>query len=237
MLGALYERLFHSSVENVNKRKVKKLKDNNNLKSNAANPHHKLVSLSDISRNCFAFLLGRKFNKDEIVTNSEEKHTTKIFQINTIHRLLQFFSADTLIKIHPSIDTSIIVPWFSLKKMKVVNFENLSASVQFEEGRMVIPVKEENNRVYAFVPCDGLNEDNEVEFWVKDFLLESFGMTVGPEIYHKEKGDGLMSICQKNYDWAYIPRNQNIVDNDYIKVRINYYQILGWCNDSFQPIC
>ena len=68
------------------------------------------------------------------------------------------------------------------------------------------------------------------------FLLESFGMTVGPEIYHKEKGDGLMSICQKNYDWAYIPRNQNIADNDYIKVRNNYYQILCWCNDSFQPM-
>ena len=197
MSDSLYERLFISSVENVEKRIVKKLKDNNNLKSNAANPHHKLVSLSDISRHCFAFLLGRKFQKDEIVRNPQEKHPTSTFQINSIHRLLQFFSADTLIKIHSSMDTSIIAPCYSLKKMKNVTFENLSTSVQFEEGRIVIPVKEEDDRVYAVVPCDGLNEDDEVEFWVKDVLLESFGITLGPEFYHKEKGDGLTSICQK----------------------------------------
>ena len=112
---------------------------------------------------------------------------------------------------------------------------NAQEEVKFEKGRLVVPIVETEDEVKCFVPCGGLNDDDTVPYWAVDWKLDSFGINVPLQTYNDDKGIGLITVDKRNSDWANVVKYQEISDGDIVKVRNNFYEVLGRTQDAFKP--
>ena len=173
-MATYYENIFH----HINKQVVKKLKDNNRLRSNAENPHHRIVTLYNIPKLPFAWLFGTHFRHDDVyvyinptvplnfrsvqMTDFKLQFDHGLCYVNHFH--LQCISTDSLLKIHNSGDCSLLTPWLSFCSLLSVRFaENRIGT--FESGHLVLPLKEFEDKVQVFFVCGGLNDDGTVPEW------------------------------------------------------------------------
>ena len=149
-------------------------------------------------------------------------NSPRSFSIYTIQRLKDILEDDTLlVRIFKSNDVAIICPWYIINKNININFSgdndvNAQEEVKFEKGKLVVPIVETKDEVKCYVPCGGLNEDDTVPYCVVDWKLDSFGINVPLQTYNDDKGN-----------WANVVKDQEISDGDIVKVRNNFYEVLG----------
>lgn len=156
------------------------------------------------------------------------------FELKSLRRMIDFFPSSVLLKVQKSGDTTLITPWVNLVHDLSIIFSN-NKRATFESEKLGIPIIEAGNKVLIFFVCGGLDEYDNIPDWVSQYTPEDLQIAVAPETYEETKGHGVISICKQNDDWTYIVKNQNINDGDFIRVRSNYYEVLGIVEDAFQP--
>lgn len=244
MDNKVYEKFFKDVTSNINRRISKRVKDSNVLRSNLANPHFKTLNFSDIPKLSFATLFGRKFIGDEILSTPELGQPKQMFQINTMERLSQLFSDNsTLVKMLKCNDCLVICPWMKLKQDKTIIFGNnvepmesdSNMTLLAEKGRLVIPICANKTSVKCFVPCGGLDEENDLPSWVDTFNIFDFGLDIPYSLLNGEPGLGKITLKKENVEIGHIVKGQEVKDGDLIKVRGDIYKLLGWSVDCFNP--
>ena len=231
----LYERLFKNSVSNLEKNVVKKIKDNNTIKSDLANPHHRVISLPNIPRHAFAFKYGsRFFGRDEKMSSPTEKNSP-MFGVHTMERVQDLLPTEAVFKMHSSSDVTILTPWYSLSSDMTLLFKSTQQHLTAEKGRLVIPLKRDNDMLLEFVVCAGLDDDDNVPNWVNDFSAEDLCIFTPPSLFVERKGVGIISLNMKDNDWTFVPKDQDICESDFLKVRSTYYKVLGCGRDMYNP--
>ena len=227
--GGVYKKFFDSSVSNLEKNIVKKLRDSNTMRSTVANPYYRTVVLQNVSRLAFAFKYGRYFVRDEILQQRTD-NSSPLFGIDTIQRLVEIFPTNSLFKVLPARDVSFITPWYKLNTDTRIVFPDEKIKT-FEEGKLVIPIQKSGDKLQVFFVCGGLDDNDNIPEWVVDKSVEDLGFQPGPQEFVEKKGIGHISVNKKDYDWTYVPKDQEIEDNDYLRVRSCYYKVLGHCRD------
>lgn len=91
------------------------------------------------------------------------------------------------------------------------------------------------NNIHCFFVSPGLDEEDNVPQWVRDLSPEDIGLSPLPSEFPETKGNGFLSIDKKNLDWTYVPQSQEINDGDIVRVRSDYYKVLGFCPDFYSP--
>lgn len=239
MEDKVYERFFHSVTSNIGDRIKRQIKDSNNMRSNAANPHFKSITFNDIPRLSFSTSYGRKFEDKEILEVPKIDSKLQRFSVSTLQRLCSIIDPAALLKSTKHNDTLLICPWMVINKQYEVKFDGIDYPHHVEKGRLVIPIKrnldnDDLTSFYCFFPCGGLDEDDSVPQWVKSFSVESLDLTAVPlPIFNEEAGVGTITFDKKDLDMGRIPKDQDISESDIIRVRGEYYTIRGWSNDSF----
>ena len=229
----IYESFFKNSCENVEKQVSRKLRDSNTLKSNLANPYYRCLIIGNIPRLAFAHKYGRNFLPSERRGVGNDV-VSPYFEIKTVDRLMESFSANVLLKVQSSGDTSLITPWVCLNTDISVKFPHEKYTT-FESGKLGLPLKQEDDKLLVFFVCGGLDEDDEVPAWVQEFTPKDLGIPVIPSSYMESKGLSTITLNKKNRDWSYVVKGQGICDGDFLKIRANYYEVLGIVGDCFQP--
>lgn len=240
------QQFFLCVNQNIETRVKKKLRDSNVLKSNACNPHHKKILINDVPKLSFAVLFGKKFVPGEPLEvpkiGSIDKRS---FAIKSLRRVSELFSDDKCLVKHLRFhDKLLVCPWVSFKQetqlqvYKLVDGELLAAEmISFEGGRLAIPVKkvEGENKVKVFVPCGGLDENDEVPQWASSFsLMSDFGLDLPITHFNFEPGVGTITVEKgTRLDIGYISKHQDVNDGDIFKIRNNFYTVLGCSIDTF----
>jgi len=161
-----YDLYFRRSVKNIKKQTVVKLKEANTARSNYNNPHYRRLVLPNISRSGYEYLF-RKHHSDK-VRESSTKTSSPLYVILSVERLQVFFPTESLIKFHFNGDATIITPFSSISSY-LFSLTTTYKRVTVEAGKLVLPIKETNDKVQVFFLCSGLNEMNKVPDWVDDF--------------------------------------------------------------------
>lgn len=230
---------FNEINKNVDLRLKKKIKDSNVLKSNLANPHYKTVSITDVHRKTFASLYGRRFMPDEIVFKPKIGQRNKRFNVKTLERFSEIIQDNSIIvKPLKCNDCLMICPWMQVaEEINIdVQVKGASATLPLCQGRLVIPITQKESMMRCFVPCCGLDENDQVPDWVDSFsLMENFGLKLPYNILNSEEGIGKISVKKSLFDFGFIPKEQEINDDDLIKVRNDVYVVRGWNYDTFDP--
>lgn len=234
-MSTTYKKFFDESVRNLDKNINKKLKDSNTLKSNVVNPHYRAVTLTNIPRLTFAYKYGKNFSPDEKLRATDAAS----FRLRTLARLQYFFKPESLFKIHSSNDYTLICPWVKLVADMTVVFAD-GKKATFEEGKLGIPLYEDDKKFFVFFVCGGLDHEDNIPAWVVDKSPGNLLLSTPPSMYHKHEGVGQISVNKKDHDLADIPGYQDICDGDFIKIRSEIYQVLGrskhWYNPNLDSI-
>ena len=77
-----YQKFFEESVNNLSKQINKKMQDNNTLKSNFLEPHHRLVTVVNVHRYLFAWRYGGHFHHSEI-SAERQNNCSPLFSLKT----------------------------------------------------------------------------------------------------------------------------------------------------------
>ena len=236
---------FNFVNENISTRIKKKLRDSNVLRSNALNPHCKKILLTDIPKHSFAVLFGQKFlpgeSLEEPLIGDNSKRN---FSLKSLARVSKVFGDDKCLVKHLRFNDKLLVcPWVSFKQDTDLQVYNLlddgefleeAESISFERGRLAIPVKTVgDDKVQVFVPCGGLDENDEVPQWASSFcLMSDFGLDLPITHFNFESGVGTITVTKgTRLDIGYISKHQDVNDGDIFKIRNNYYTVLGWSID------
>ena len=220
------EKVFKESVANLRKMVVKKVKDNNNIKSNYIEPHHRLCTIPNVHRWWFAKLYGGHFYKNEFDRGTSTKTNSPLFTLYTLERLLQFVSTETVLKIFPAGDAAIICPLVKINAPVTVLFCSESSKT-FEEGQLALCLKETETMFYVFFMCNGLEEDDSIPEWVESVNISEVIGTVTPGLYNEEKGRGIIDLDPKMRDCSFVDAEQEVEDGDILRIRGSYYEVLG----------
>ena len=107
----------------------------------------------------------------------------------------------------------------------------------FEEGYLVIPLMEipHSNDLIIFVLSNGFDFNDEIPEWVKDNTLGNLFLKCDPTIMRKTPGIGTVTLSVKDHDETLIVREQPLTGGDFLKVRSEYLQILGFFRAYDQP--
>ena len=104
----------------------------------------------------------------------------------------------------------------------------------FESGRIAIPIIKKSKMIYSFFPCEGLDENDEVPDWAKDFLPKDLLLRSSPTTFNMVQGVRTISFKKDNDD-AIVSADQDIMDGSLIKIHNDIYEVLGWSVDCFNP--
>ena len=70
---------------------------------------------------------------------------------------------------------------------------------------------------------------------MKDHVPSDFLLPIHPSKFNCERGVGTITCRKENLGTANVPYAQVINDGDILKVRNQFYEVLGWSRDSFIP--
>ena len=138
-----------------------------------------------------------------------------------MYRLGKVFSSESLLKIHAGGDVTIIAPW-------MVTTENIvvSETTTFEPGRLVIPVKEIEDKLQVFIPCGGPDPDTDnLPTWCRSYNISNELISILPEHLKYSRGVGVLTGIAKQ-DWTVIKRDQ-VDEGDFIHVRGQYLEVMS----------
>eukprot|EP00111_Clytia_hemisphaerica_P016171 TCONS_00047853-protein len=88
----------------------------------------------------------------------------------------------------------------------------------------------------VFFPSNGLDANDEIPSWVRDKTLGNLLIRCDPSILKKTSGIGTVTLSVKDGDEGLILRSQPILPGDFLKVRSEYYQIIGFFQAYDQPM-
>eukprot|EP00111_Clytia_hemisphaerica_P001180 TCONS_00003366-protein len=150
--------------------------------------------------------------------------------VNSITDLQKYFPIESILKFHSSGDVTLITPWMKLAADMGLKFLDGSHGT-FEEGYLVIPLMEipESNDVMIFVLSNGFDFNDEIPEWLKDNTLGNLFLKCDPTIMRRTPGIGTVTISVKDQD------EQPLNCADFLKVRSEYLQILGFFRAYDQP--
>ena len=233
-----YRRFFVKSCKHFEETVEKRLKSSNTIKLKG-DSLFRTISFPDISIEMFRYNLRKSFLDTDEIEAAVGKRNSALYGINTLERLVSKFGTDSLLKRHHQGDISLISPLMKLREN--FTFDNFGKSEVFESGHIVIPIKPVvliPDRMLCFLPSPGYNDDDEIDWWVKDIPLIDLGLNVNPELLTKKKYDGVSPVqFIKNDDGGYIEEGlcEKLADNDYLKLTGNWYQIRGISNLREKP--
>ena len=164
LLTELYKNLYDNLLNNV----TKKLKDANTLKSNLASPHNRQVTITSVPRVVFTAAFSKKLILPE--ENSQlvmpDEKISPLFVIATLKSSWEVFGGESLVKILPGGDVTVVTPWLILTSPVITENET------FDIGRLLIPLEINKDFVKVFIPCAGPDpETDETPLWCKSYTL------------------------------------------------------------------
>ena len=229
-MAAPYENYFRNSLNNIKKKQVvSKLKDSNTAKSNYANPHYRSLIIQNIPRIGFYFLFCKDLHADELRTEemrTKRNNSEPLYSIRTFTRLQDLFP-EGLFRVRANGDTTLITPFSVVNVAISIKFNAGKRKLTVAPGKLVLPLVEKKGRTLVFFLCSGLTDEDEVPDWVEDFFPMDLKILSHPSVFMTSPGIGTITCNKKNLDWANIPREQEIEDGSLLKVRSEFYEVLG----------
>ena len=189
--------------------------------------------MQNIPRHAFAYRYGSRFSGVEVMSSPTDK-TSPMFGVHTMERLQEIIPIEAIFKMHNSSDVTMSTPWYSLSTDMTLCFKN-KQYLTAEKGRLLIPLKRDGNSFLICVVCAGLDDDEKVPSWVEDFSAQDLHIFPPPSLFVERKGVGIISLNMKDSDWTFVPKDQEICDDDYLKIRSVYYKVLGLGRDMYNP--
>lgn len=110
-------------------------------------------------------MYGKLFLPQEKTVQATAK-SSPTFSLRSLGRLEKILISECLIKFHHGGDISIITSWLILKLPLELNAGTEGCILQ--PGRLLIPLKENENSTTVFIPCGGPDPDtDEIPSWCK----------------------------------------------------------------------
>ena len=147
---SVLKKFFLQSNDNLRKNVSQKLIDSNHMKSTAVDPHQRSVTVHDVNLINFSSVFNFTNKEMERQANTDQP----IFKLDTFKRVI--FGTKNVIRHHKSGDTSIITPWIVVTK---------DVDDVMKAGQLALPLEIEKNDLKCFIPCEGLNDDDEIPSW------------------------------------------------------------------------
>ena len=222
-LKSLYTNLFKTLCKNV----LQKLRYNNSMRSNIANPHMRTITLNDVHKIVFAGAYGHiALQEEKVVEGVNLLKSSPIFKIETLGRVNKVFSSG-IVKCHKSGDASIISPRFL--------FTNV-----IEKGQLLLPMDKctVSNTLKFFVLCAGFDPSTDTLLdWIANIRLthnisdiDIPSLSLKNLTSHRE---GKLSAL-RNTDYTSIESGQVMV-GDFVIVRGEWKEVYAFNDDAFYP--
>ena len=168
----IYYKFYKNSCDHFLLLLEKKLKGSNTLKNNG-DPVYKTVTVPDVYSLLFVSTIGKKFTVEERRVVHSTKEST-ILYIRTIERLVDIFTVESVFRMHPRGDFSLVTPWYTFSKEYVLSVNEKTRV--FCTGTLVLPVKTlRPTKIFCFLPSSGLEDDDaylpdEIQLDVNDYI-------------------------------------------------------------------
>ena len=219
-----YRKFFEDHSNSFQETLKCKLKDSNKMKSSISDPHKRTVAIAEVHQFTYKTFISKFFDTQK----QEDTSNTEPFFMNCLNELSNVFSNSNMVKFHGSGDISLITPWSVVLELKEISQGQKRFTL--EAGALLLPVSKDNE---YFVPCGGLDENDNVPNWCSEIDIRKLLPGLKPEDVYplKQPGNGVMSGF-KGMSFTSI-RSGQVEIGDFLVCRGQYMQVLAFGDDAF----